>query len=133
MVHSRCVAGLGSLMVVMGMDSVAFAGAFRADSLGHVVYALHPEPFWVLHLWNGQFLKAEGAVTDLAVEMNVTVIVNIAMGMAEFVSDTLAAVINLMKQVFLLEKHQSTEYTRLINRVNLILQLGHSDGVVKLS
>jgi hypothetical protein len=120
-------------MVVMDMDSVAFADTFRADSLCHVVDAIHLETVWVIHLGYGQLFKTECAVTGLTVKMYVAVIINIPVRTAEFVSYTLAAVINLMEQVLLLEKHQSTEYARLINGVNLILQLGHSDGVVKLS
>ena len=117
-------------MVVMGMDSVAFAGAFRADSLGHVVYALHPEPFWVLHLWNGQFLKAECAVADFTVEMYVAVIVNITFGVTQFITHPFAAVINLMQKVVLLEQSKGAEYAGLVYGVNLILQLGHSNRVM---
>ena len=118
-------------MVVMDMDSVAFADTFRADSLCHVVDALHLETVWVIHLGYGQLFKTECAVTGLTVKMYVTVIINISVRTAEFVTDTLAAVINLMEQVLLLEKHQSTEYARLINGVNTVLQLRHGDRVVK--
>lgn len=118
-------------MVVMGMMGVAFAGTFRADTLGHVVYALHPETFGVIHLGYRLLFKTECAVTGLTVKMYVAVIINIPVRTAEFVTDTLAAVINLMEQVLLLEKHQSTEYARLINGVNTVLQLRHGDRVVK--
>lgn len=109
-------------MVVMGMDSVAFADTFRADSLCHVVDALHLETVRVIHLGYGQLFKTECAVAHFTVKMHVTVIINPAMGMAQLVSHTLAAVIDLMQQMVLLEKHQSTEYARLIDGVNLILQ-----------
>ena len=121
------------MMVVMGMMGVAFAGTFRADSLCHVVDALHPETVRVIHLGYRLLFKTECTVAYLTVKMHVAVIVNIAMGMTELVSYTLTAVINLMQQMVLLEKHQSAEYARLVDGVNLILQLGHSDGVVKLS
>jgi hypothetical protein len=118
-------------MVVMGMMGMAFAGTFRADSLGHVVYALHPETFGVIHLGYRLLFKTECTVAYLTVKMHVAVIVNIAMGMTELVSYTLTAVINLMQKMALLEKHQSTEYARLVDGVNTVLQLRHGDRVVK--
>ena len=117
-------------MVVMGMADVAFAGTLGADSLGHIVNGLNLESIRIFYIGNRQLLKAECAVTDLAVEMYVTVIINIAGGVAEFVSDSLTAVINLVQQMVVPEQGKGTEYTRFVYGVNLVLQLGHSDGMV---
>ena len=83
-------------MVMVGMVSVTFACAFRAYALRHIVYALHLETFGVVHCWYGRIFKTECAVTHLTVKMHVTVIINIAMGMAQFVAHTLTTVINLV-------------------------------------
>ena len=117
-------------MVVMGMADVAFAGTLGADALGHIVNGLNLESIRIFYIGNRQLLKAECAVTDLAVEMYVTVIINIAGGVAEFVSDSLTAVINLVQQMVVPEQGKGTEYARFVYGVNLVLQLGHSDGMV---
>lgn len=121
--HSRYVAGPFPLPATL-------FGTVRADALGHVVYGLNLETVRIFYCRYGQFLKAERAVADLAVEMHVAVIVHIAVCVAEFVSDPLATVINLVQEVVFLEQGQGTEYARLVNCVNGVLKFGHGDGTV---
>ena len=121
--HSRYVAGPFPL-------PAALFGALGADALGHVVYGLNLETVRIFYCRDGQFLKAERAVTDLAVEMHVAVIIHIAVCVAEFISDPLATVINLVQEVVFLEQGQGTEYARLVNGVNCVLKFGHGDGTV---
>lgn len=123
MAHSRYVAEPFPL-------SAALFGTFGADALGHIVYGLNLEAVRIFYLRDGQFLKAEGAVADLAVKMHVAVIIHIAVGVAEFVSDSFTAVINLVQQVVLLEEGEGAENARLVNGVNSVLKLGHGDGTV---
>lgn len=124
--HSRYVAGPFPL-------PAALFGAFGADALGHIVYGLNLETVRIFYLRDGQFLKAEGAVADLAMKMYVAVIIHIAVGVAEFVSDPFAAVIDLMQEVVFLEQGQGAEYARLVNGVNGVLKFGHGDGTVAVS
>jgi hypothetical protein len=126
MAHSRYVAEPSPL-------SAALFGAFGADALGHIVYGLNQETVRIFYCRYGQFLKAERAVADLAMEMYVAVIVHIAVCVAEFVSDPLATVINLVQEVVFLEQGQGTEYARLVNGVNGVLKLGHCDGTMAVS
>jgi hypothetical protein len=121
MVHSMYVAGPFPL-------PAALFGALGADTLGHVVYGLNQETVRIFYCRYRQFLKAERAVTYLTMEMHVAVIVHIAVCVAEFISDPLATVINLVQEVVFLEKGQGAEYARLINCVNGVLKFGHSDG-----
>ena len=104
-----------------------FYGAFRADALGHIVYAIHEETVRESHLRDGQILKAESAVAYFAVEMHVSVIIGLTFGVTEFIADALATVINPVEQMVLIEKSQSTENSGLVNRVNTLLQLRHGD------
>lgn len=69
-------------MVMMGMVGVAFTGAFRADSLGHVVYALHLETVGISHLGYGKLFQTECAVAHLAMKMHVAVIIYITVRVA---------------------------------------------------
>jgi hypothetical protein len=89
--------------MVMSVDGLAFSGAIGADSLDHVIDGFGLETIGQLYVWNGGLLQAEGAVTDLTVKMHVAVIVNIAGGVAEFVSDSLTAVVNLVQEMVLVE------------------------------
>ena len=123
MVHSMYVAGPFPL-------PAALFGAVGADALGHVVYGLNLETVRIFYCRDGQFLKAERAVADLAVEMHVGVIVHTPVCVAEFISDPLATVINLVQEVVFLEQGQGTEYARLVNGVNCVLKFGHGDGTV---
>ena len=123
MVHSMYVAELFPL-------PVALLGAFRAYTLGHKVYGLYVETVRIVYCRYGQFLKAECAVAHFTVKMNVAVIIHIAVGMAQLVAYTFTAVIDLVQQMVLLEKGQSTEYSRLVDGVNGILKFGHSNGAV---
>ena len=120
-------------MVVMGVGGLALAGAFRADAFYHVVGGLCHESLGQVYCRNGDILQTECAVARLAVEMYVAVVIGLTGGMAELVAHTLAAVINLVQQMILIEKGQGAEYAGLVNRVNLILKFGHSDGAVTLS
>jgi hypothetical protein len=52
------------------------------------------------------------------------------MCVAEFVSDPLATVINLVQEVVFLKQGQGAEYARLVNCVNGVLKFGHGDGTV---
>ena len=113
-------------MVMMGVDGLAFTGAFRADALYHIVYSLRTETVRQLYNRNRYILQAECAVAGFAVEMDVTVIVNIACGMTELISDPITAVINLMQKMVLIEESQGAEYAGLVNGVYLVLQLSHS-------
>ena len=83
--------------------SATLFGAVWAYALGHVVYGLYMESFGIVHCGNGGVFKAECAVTHFAMEMNVAVIICVAVGVAQLVAYALAAVINLMEQVVLLE------------------------------
>ena len=121
--HSRYVAGPFPLPADL-------FGALGADALGHVVYGLNLETVRIFYCRDGQFLKAERAVADLAVEMHVVVIVHIAVCVAEFISDPLATVINLVQEVVFLEQGQGTEYARLVSGVNGVLKFGHGDGTM---
>ena len=121
--HSRYVAEPFPL-------SAALFGAFGADALGHIVYGLNLETVRIFYLRDGQFLKAECAVAHLAVKVHVAVIIHIAVCVAEFIAYALAAVINLVQQVMLLEEGEGTEYSRLVNGVNGVLKFGHGDGTV---
>ena len=121
-----------SMYVAEPFPSFAFFCALRADALGHVVYCLNLKTVRVGYSGYGSILKAERAVAYIAMEMNVTVIINIAVSVAQFIAYSLAAVINLMQQMVLLEKHQRAEYAGLVNGVNLVLQFSHSDGLMTL-
>ena len=123
--HSRYVAVPSPL-------SSALFGALGADAFDHVVDGLGLEAVGQCDCRNGDLLKAEGAVADLTVEMDVAVVIDIAVCVAEFVSDPFTAVINLMQQVVLIEQGQSAEYAGLVNGVNGVLKLGHGDGTVAL-
>ena len=118
------------MYVAVPSPSLALFGALGADALGHVVYGLNAEAVGVGYIRNWGILQAERTVAHLAVEMYVTVIIDIAVGMAQLIAHTLAAVINLMEQVMLLEEAQRAEYAGLVNGVNGVLQLGHGDGVI---
>ena len=107
-----------------------FAGTLRTDTLGHVVSGLNMESVRKFYHRNRNLLKAECAVADFTVEMYVAVIVNITFGVTQFIADPLAAVINLMQKVVLLEQRKGAEYAGLVYGVNLILQLGHSNRVM---
>ncbi len=124
MAHNRYVAEPFALLL--------FFCTVGAYALGHVVYALYLIAVRVCDRWYGQFLQTEGAVAYLTVEMHVAVIVHIAVGVAQLVAYALAAVVNLVEQVVFLKKHQSAEYAGLIDRVNLILQLGHGERSLTL-
>jgi fumarate reductase subunit D len=133
MARNRYEAESFPLMVMMGVGCLAFAGTLGADAFYHEVGGLCNESIGQLNCWNRDILKAECAVARLAVKMHVTVIIYFTVSVAEFVSDALAAVINLVQQMVLVEKGQSAEYARLVNGVNLILQLSHSDGALTIS
>ena len=123
--HSRYVAEPFPLFA-------ALFGALGADAFYHVVDGLGLEAVGKCDCGNGYLLKAEGAVADLAVEMYVAVVIDIAVRVAEFVSDPFAAVIDLMQQMVLLEEGQRAKYAGLVDGVNGVLKLGHSDGTVAL-
>ena len=125
MAHSRYVAEPFPLFAVL-------FGAVWADTLGHVVYGFYLESGGIVHLWYREVLQTECAVTHLTMEMYVAVIICVAMGVAQLIAYALATVINLMEQVVLLKECECAEYTRLINGINLVLQLGHSDWAVHI-
>ena len=125
MAHSRYVAEPSPLFLLFG--------AFGADALGHVIYTLHLIAVRVGDCGYGSILQTERAVAHLAVEMYVAVIIGLTGGVAELVAHTLAAVINLVQQMVLIEKGQGAEYAGLIDRIYLILKFGHSDGAVTVS
>ena len=104
-----------------------FDGAFRADALGHIVNALHEETVREFHLRDRNLPKAESAVAHLAVEMHVTVIIGLPLGVTELIADAIATVIDPVEQMVLIEKSQSTENSGLVNRVKTLLQLRHGD------
>ena len=107
-------------------------GALGADAFDHIVHRFGLETVGECDCGNWDILEAEGLVADFAVEMYVTVIIYVAVSVAEFVSDPFAAVVNLMQQMVVAEQCQSAEYPGLIDGVDLVLQLGHSDGVVDI-
>ena len=117
----------------MSVACLTFAGAFGADALDHVVECLGPEAVGQRNCGDGDFLKAEGAVADFAMEMHVAVIIDITVSVAEFVSDPFTAVIDLVEQMAVAEQGKGAEYAGFVNGVNGILQLRHSDGVVAVS
>ena len=98
-----------------------------------VVDALDAEAVRIADDGDGHVLEAESPPARLAVEMDVTVIVNIAGGVTELITDAVTAVIDLMEQMVLIEEGQGAEYAGLVNGVNPVLQLGHSDGPVAVS
>ena len=124
--HSRYVAERVPL-------SAALFGALGADALDHVVCGLGLEAGGQCYCGDGNILKTEGLVADLAVEMHVAVIIHIAVCVAEFVSDPFATVVNLVQQMLLLEQGQGAEYAGFVNGVNGVLELGHSDGTMAVS
>ena len=123
MAHSRYVAEPFPL-------SAAFFCALGADALDHVVDGFGLEAVGQCDCGDGDILKAEGLVADLAMEMHVAVIIDFAVSVTEFVSDPFAAVIYLMKKVMLLEECEGAEYARLVNGIDDVLKLGHGDGTV---
>ena len=124
--HSRYVAEPFAL-------SAVFFGALGADALDHVVYGLGLETVGQCDCGDGDFLKAEGLVADFAVEMDVAVVIDLAVCVAEFVSDPFATVVYLVQQMVVAEQGQGAEYAGLVNGVNGVLELGHSDGTMAVS
>ena len=124
--HSRYVAERVPL-------SAALFGALGADAFDHVVDGFGLESVGQCDCGDWNILKAEGAVADLAVEMYVAVVIDVTVGVAEFVSDPFAAVINLVEQMVVAEQGEGAEYAGLVNGVNGVLQLGHSDGTMAVS
>ena len=133
MAHSMYVAEPSPLVVVMGVGYLAFTGTLGADAFYHKVYGLCLETVGQINCRNRNVLQTEGTVAHLAVEMYVAVVIDPTVGMAELVTHTLAAVINLMQQMVLLKEGEGSEYAGLVNGVNLILKLRHGEGAVTLS
>jgi hypothetical protein len=122
-----------SSVMVMSVYGPALGGAVGADALDHIIDGLAPETVGQLYGRNVNLLEAEGSVARFAVKMHVAVIVHIAGGVAEFVSDPFAAVINLVQEMILVEKGEGAENTRFVYGVNLVLQLGNCDGPMTVS
>ena len=131
--RSRYVAGHGSLVVMMSVACLTFAGTFGADALDHIVDGFGLEAVGQRNGRDGNILKAEGAVADLAVKVHVAVIIDITVSVAEFISDPFTAVIDLVEQMVVAEEGKGAEYAGLVYGVNLVLKLGHSDGVMAVS
>lgn len=117
----------------MSVGCLAFGGALGADALNHIIDGLGAEAIGQIYGWNRNILKAEGTVACFAMKMHVAVVINIAVSVAKFVSDTLAAVINLVQEMVLIEQGESAEYAGFINGVNGILKFRHSNGAVAVS
>ena len=126
MAHSRYVAEPFPL-------SAAFFCALGADALDHVVDRFGLESVGQCYCGDGDILKAEGLVADLAVKMYVAVVIDFAVSVAEFVSDPFATVVYLMQQMVIAEQGQGAENAGLVNGVNGVLELGHSDGTMAVS
>ena len=108
-----------------GIARCGFFGAFWAETLGHVVDARQLVALGQLDGGNRDVVDAERAVARFAVEVYVLVVVVLVavVAQAEFVAHAVAAVLDDVYQVVLAEQRQGTEYTRLVNRQNLVLQL----------
>ncbi len=108
-----------------GIARCGFFCALRAEALGHVVDARQLVTLGQLDAGYGDVIDAERAVAGFAVEVYVLVVIVLVavVAQAEFVAHAVTAVLDDMYQVVLTEQRQGSEYTRLVNRQNLVLQL----------
>ena len=88
------------------------------------------ESFRKFHGRNRYLFHTESPVADLAVEMHVTVIINVTMGVAQFIAYAFTAIVNLMQQMVLFEYGKGAEYPGLVYGINALLKFRHCYGAV---
>ena len=85
---------------------------------------------WQIDIWHGDIFHTEGPVTFLTVEMGVEVAVMVILlvAVADFVLYIVAAVLDGVDKMSLLEGCQGSEDVGLVDRVDLRLQFRHGHG-----
>ena len=95
------------------------------DALDDIVDGGHQEAVRDIDLGHGDVRQAEGAVTLLAEEVNMQVIILVvAMAVAEFIAHAVTAILYDMHQMMLTEESERTKDARLVDGQYLILQFG---------
>ena len=117
----------------MNRFEVSLSCAIRAYAFSHIVYSLNLIAGRVAYLWYGHVFKTECAVTNFTMEMNMTVIISVTLGVTQLVANAFTAVFNLMQEMALLEKGERAEYTGLVNGINSVFKFSHSDWPMKIS
>lgn len=98
--------------------------AMRADALDDIVGRRHRKARRHRHLGNLDGVQAVGALTALAEEVDVqVVVVLVAMAMAQLIAQRAAPVLDGMHHVVLAEERQRAEHARLVDRGDAALQL----------
>ena len=93
------------------------------DALDDIVDGGHQEAVRNIDLGHGDVRQAEGAVTLLAEEVNMQVIILVvAMAVAEFIAHAVTTILYDMHQMMLTEESERTKDARLVDGQYLILQ-----------
>jgi hypothetical protein len=106
--------------------SIFAVGTLRTEAFGHIVDAGKVVARGECDGRNGNVGQTKGAMAALAVEMYMLIVVGIVaiVAVTELIAYTIATIFDDMHQVVLTEEGKGTEDTRLVNRQDLIFQLG---------
>ena len=93
------------------------------DALDDIVDGGHQEAVRDIDLGHGDVRQAEGAVTLLAEEVNMQVIILVvAMAVAEFIAHAVTAILYDMHQMMLTEESERTKDARLVDGEYCVFQ-----------
>ena len=111
---------------------VMTAGTVGTDAFHHIVDGGLLVAFGQADLWDRCVAEAECTLALLAVEVYMYVFILIRiMAQAQFVPRYVAAVLELVYQMVVLEQEQRAEDARLVNRQDHCCQLLHGDRIVQ--
>ena len=107
------------------MGSVQILCTVGTDALDHIVDALKPIAIGEDDGGDGGVAQAEGAMTALAIEVHMLVVVAVVtvVTMTELIAHAVAAILDDVYQVVLTKNSKCTEDTRLVNGQDLVFQL----------
>ena len=106
--------------------------AFRTDTLDDIFCRLRYETFWITDGWNVCLSETIGLLALHAIEMAMQFINMAAMVIvAEAIFLGAASIFNLMDKMMFAESPDDAEQSRLVHRVQLVLQIGKAESVLE--
>ena len=108
----------------------SLAGALWAKAFDHIVDALHPEAFGNGDQRHRRVFHAEDAMTESAIEMDMQIIIAVAVTMANLILHLSVTIFHRVNQMMLSKQHQAAEDAALVHREQPPLQVTDRRGGV---
>lgn len=108
----------------------SLAGALWAKAFDHIVDALHPEAFGNGDQRHRRVFHAEDAMTESAIEMDMQIIIAVAVTMTKLILHLSVSIFQRVNQMVLTKHHETSEDAALVHREQSTLQVTDRRGSV---